>query len=98
MTAPPVPTPTVSPPVVGRTGPLPEAAVQLLIEQERERIARAVLGGTMRRLSQLGFDLAAISGQVGGPASGRLSRAVDDVDDILEELRAAVFELERRTP
>ncbi len=71
----------------------PERAVQ----RERERLARELHDLVMGRLTRLGFNLASTKSMVSGATAYRLEEAVEEIDQLLEELRRVVLDLPRRT-
>lgn len=68
---------------------------ELAISLDRERIARDLHDFVIQRLFATGMVLDAISGRADVPEKirSRVSRAVDDLDDTVREIRQAIFNL-----
>ncbi len=79
-----------------------EAASQMALLQDRERIARDIHDMVIQRLFAAGMNLQAVQSQAQPSyVRARIGTAIDDLDDTIRELRAAIFRLgqqgERRT-
>ena len=71
-----------------------ETAAQMAMMQDRERIARDIHDMVIQRLFAAGMNLQAIQGQAEPAIVGeRIGTAIDDLDDTIRELRAAIFRL-----
>ncbi|MCV6984349.1 GAF domain-containing sensor histidine kinase [Mycobacterium shinjukuense] len=71
-----------------------EQARQLTILAERERIARDLHDHVIQRLFAAGMDLQGTLARARSPeVTDRLTRTIDDLQAIIEEIRAAVFRL-----
>jgi len=71
-----------------------EAAAQMAMMQDRERIARDIHDMVIQRLFAAGMNLQAVQAQA-QPAivAKRIGDAIDDLDDTIRELRSAIFQL-----
>jgi hypothetical protein len=49
--------------------------------------------GVIRRISGVALTLASAASLVDGPAAARVHSAVDDLDALIRDIRASVFEL-----
>jgi signal transduction histidine kinase len=68
----------------------------LLVVEDRERIAREMHDTVIQRLFATGLSLAGIAGRVDDPeVAGRIQGAVDDLDDTVRHIRTTIFELQR---
>lgn len=68
----------------------------LLVVEDRERIARELHDTVIQRLFATGLSLAGIAGRVDDPElAGRIQGAVDDLDDTVRHIRTTIFELQR---
>ena len=71
-----------------------EAASQMALLQDRERIARDIHDMVIQRLFAAGMNLQAVQSQAQPPyVRERIGSAIDDLDDTIRELRAAIFRL-----
>lgn len=71
-----------------------EDARQLTILAERERIAHDLHDHVIQRLFATGMDLQGTLARARSPeVIGRLSRTLDDLQTIIEEIRTAIFQL-----
>lgn len=68
----------------------------LLIVEDRERIARDLHDTVIQRLFATGLALAGIAGRLDDPVlAQRVQSAVDDLDDTVSQIRSTIFELQR---
>jgi signal transduction histidine kinase len=68
----------------------------LLVVEDRERIARELHDTVIQRLFATGLSLAGIAGRVDDPElASRIQVAVDDLDDTVRHIRSTIFELQR---
>jgi signal transduction histidine kinase len=68
----------------------------LLVVEDRERIARELHDTVIQRLFATGLSLAGIAGRVDDPdMASRIEGAVDDLDDTVRQIRSTIFELQR---
>lgn len=77
---------------------LNEAERIMAIADDRDRIARDLHDTVIQRLFGAGLALQATLPLVPEPARGRLESTIDDLDDTIRELRAAIFSLQGSTP
>lgn len=69
---------------------------ELLVVEDRERIARDLHDTVIQRLFATGLALQGVAARVADPElSARLSAAVDDLDDTVRHIRTTIFELQR---
>src|SRR5690606_38814719 len=67
---------------------------RLLLAEDRERIARDLHDVVIQRLFGAGMGLQALSQTVGGPrAAARLTGIVDELDQVIADLRGTIFRL-----
>lgn len=67
---------------------------QQAMAQERERIAHDLHDTVIQRLFALGIGLQALPGQIQQEtASAKVSEAVDTIDDVIDDLRSAIYGL-----
>lgn len=72
-----------------------EQTRQLTVLTDRERIARDLHDHVIQRLFLAGMDLqGTIARTKSGPVAERLSRTVDDLQSIIDEIRTAIFDLQ----
>lgn len=75
---------------------LHERLADLLVVQDRERIARELHDTVIQRLFATGLSLAGLAGRVDDPELAlRLQASVDDLDDTVRHIRTTIFELQR---
>lgn len=75
---------------------LHERLADLLVVQDRERIARDLHDTVIQRLFATGLSLAGLAGRVDDPElARRLQASVDDLDDTVRHIRTTIFELQR---
>ena len=79
-----------------------ESATQMAMLQDRERIARDIHDMVIQRLFASGMNLQAVQAAAQPPmVAERIASTINDLDDTIRELRAAIFRLghhgERRT-
>lgn len=68
----------------------------LLVVEDRERIARDLHDTVIQRLFATGLTLAGLAVRVEDPeVAARLQEAVDDLDDTVRHIRTTIFELQR---
>ena len=77
---------------------LREAEQVVLVANDRERIARDLHDTVIQRLFGAGLQLQATMGSVDDHARQRLQTTVDDLDETIKELRAAIFALQGAGP
>ncbi|MBO0890994.1 MAG: GAF domain-containing protein [Acidothermales bacterium] len=73
------------------------AAESVLVYEDRERIARNLHDLVIQRLFATGMSIESASRMIGvdpRTAEGRLSRAVDDIDATIREIRSTIFALQ----
>lgn len=71
-----------------------EALAQVALLKDRERIARDLHDMVIQRLFAAGMSLQAIAGLIEPPtAADRVLSVIDELDDTIRELRAAIFRL-----
>ncbi len=69
---------------------------ELVVVEDRERIARDLHDTVIQRLFATGLTLSGVAGRVEDPdLAARLQEAVDDLDDTVRHIRTTVFELQR---
>lgn len=67
---------------------------ELAVISDRERIARDLHDTVIQRLFATGLTLQAVSSGVSDPAlTGRIGKAVDDLDQVVRDIRGTIFEL-----
>ena len=67
---------------------------ELAVISDRERIARDLHDTVIQRLFATGLTLQAVSGGVADTAlTARIGRAVDDLDQVVRDIRGTIFEL-----
>ncbi len=67
---------------------------ELAVISDRERIARDLHDTVIQRLFATGLTLQAVASGVSDPAvAGRVARAVDDLDQVVRDIRGTIFEL-----
>jgi two-component system, NarL family, sensor histidine kinase DevS len=72
-------------------------AERLSVYQDRDRIARDLHDLVIQRLYATGMSLQGTMPMIGRPeAADRVSRAVDDMDQTIREIRGAIFALQAR--
>jgi signal transduction histidine kinase len=72
-------------------------ATRLLVYQDRDRIARDLHDLVIQRLYATGMSLQGTMPMISRPeAADRVSRAVDDMDETIKEIRGAIFALQAR--
>jgi signal transduction histidine kinase len=68
----------------------------LLVVEDRERIARDLHDTVIQRLFATGLALAGVAGRIDDPQlAERVQSAVDDLDDTVSQIRTTIFELQR---
>jgi two-component system, NarL family, sensor histidine kinase DevS len=78
---------------------LARARADLVLVDDRERIARDLHDTVIQRLFAVGLSLqGALSRAVADPALERMRQAIDDIDDTIREIRSAIFALHTRRP
>jgi signal transduction histidine kinase len=75
---------------------LHERLQDLAVLQDRERIARELHDKVIQRIFATGLGLQANARLIEGPASTRILDAVDELDAIIADIRASIFDLEAR--
>ena len=75
---------------------LHERLQDLAVLRDRERIARDLHDGVIQRLFAAGMALQATSRLSPDEAAGRVEQTVDELDSIVNEIRATIFDLELR--
>ena len=71
-----------------------ETIAKVALLSERERIARDIHDMVIQRLFAAGMSLQAVVGMAEPPlVAERVSKAVDELDDTIRELRSAIFQL-----
>ena len=72
-------------------------AEQVAVFADRDRIARQLHDLVIQRLFATGMSLQAVTGMLpDGPAVGRVSQAVDALDETIRDIRATIFTLQSR--
>jgi signal transduction histidine kinase len=69
---------------------------EMMLVEDRERIGRDLHDNVIQQLFALGLSLQATYQVATGPTAGRLSSAVDVLDDVIREIRNAIFAANRR--
>jgi two-component system, NarL family, sensor histidine kinase DevS len=72
---------------------LARANEQLALLDERERIGRDLHDVVLQHLYGMGLTVQAVAARADGPTSGRLERVVDEIDQVIAEVRTIVFTL-----
>jgi two-component system, NarL family, sensor histidine kinase DevS len=75
---------------------LHERLQDLAVLQDRERIARELHDKVIQRIFATGMGLQAHARTVDGAESTRILEAVDELDAIIADIRASIFDLEAR--
>jgi PAS domain S-box-containing protein len=71
-----------------------ESAAQMAMLQDRERIARDIHDMVIQRLFASGMSLQAVQSAAQPPmVADRIAATINDLDDTIRELRAAIFQL-----
>lgn len=79
-------------------GLLRRAEQELLVSQDRDRIARDLHDRTIQRLFAAGLTLQGVQIRCEEPTlAGRIETVIDDLDDTIRELRSVIFGLHRRS-
>ena len=68
---------------------------QLEVASEHERIGRDLHDTVIQRLFALGMGLQSIQRLTTGPVAERIDRVVDGLDEVIRDIREAIFHLER---
>ena len=74
----------------GKPDGIPDADWVLVsdrLEREKDDLAEEMMDLAVRRLSEMGLALSAVSCLVHGPAQDRTNQIIDDVDDLIRDLR-----------
>jgi signal transduction histidine kinase len=72
-------------------------AERVAVFADRDRIARQLHDLVIQRLFATGMSLQAVTGMLpDGPATDRVSQAVDALDDTIRDIRATIFTLQTR--
>ena len=66
---------------------------RLGLVEERERIGRNLHDSVIQRLFATGIRLQSLSGQAEGRVAEHIADAVDELDDVIREVRATIFDL-----
>ena len=75
-----------------------ESATEMAMLQDRERIARDLHDMVIQRLFAAGMSLQAVQAQAQPAAvADRIAGVIDELDDTIRELRAAIFRLGQQT-
>ncbi len=74
-----------------------ESATEMAMLQDRERIARDLHDMIIQRLFAAGMSLQAVQSQALPPVAERIASVIDELDDTIRELRAAIFRLGHQT-
>jgi PAS domain S-box-containing protein len=78
---------------------LARARADLVLVDDRERIARDLHDTVIQRLFAVGLSLQGASSRAGDdPAFERMRQAIDDIDDTIRDIRSAIFALHTRRP
>ncbi len=76
---------------------LRRAEQDLLVSEDRDRIARDLHDRTIQRLFAAGMTLQGVQTRLQDPAlTARVEKVTDDLDDTIRELRSVIFGLHRR--
>jgi signal transduction histidine kinase len=75
------------------TAKLNERINELAIVGERERIARDIHDSIIQDLFGLGLGLQGLAMRIGARAAHELNAAVDQIDDVITQLRSLIFDL-----
>jgi signal transduction histidine kinase len=76
-----------------------EKLAQLAVYEDRDRIARDLHDTVIQRLFATGLQLQGVSRRItDADAVERVSRAVDELDGTIRDIRSAIFELRNRQP
>ncbi len=67
---------------------------RVAVIEDRERIAADLSEGVINRLFAVGMQLSSLAPTIPGPAAANLLRVVNQLDDVIAELRSAVFALQ----
>ena len=79
---------TSTPPVAGESHPANRPSDDLVPPQRRpDDLADELMDLAIRRLGEMGLSLSAVSCLVHGPAQDRTNQIIDDVDDLIRDLR-----------
>jgi signal transduction histidine kinase len=74
-----------------------QAAQRVALFADRDRIARDLHDLVIQRLFATGMSLQGATSLIrGGEAAGRVQQAVDDLDETISDIRAAIFRLQDR--
>ena len=71
---------------------------RLGLVEERERIGRNLHDSVIQRLFATGIRLQSLATQADGRVRDRISDAVDELDDVIREVRATIFDLGAAVP
>jgi PAS domain S-box-containing protein len=78
---------------------LARARAELVLVDDRERIARDLHDTVIQRLFAVGLSLQGAASRAGAdPALERMRQAIDDIDDTIRDIRSAIFALHTRRP
>ena len=78
---------------------LARARADLVLVDDRERIARDLHDTVIQRLFAVGLSLQGAASRGGAdPALDRMRQAIDDIDDTIRDIRSAIFALHTRRP
>lgn len=73
-------------------------AERIAVYEDRDRIARDLHDLVIQRLYATGLSLQSTTAQITEPkAAGRVSQAVDDLDETIKDIRSAIFALQSRS-
>lgn len=71
-----------------------ETVARLALSKDRERIARDIHDMVIQRVFAAGMSLQAVDGLIESPvAKERIASVTDDLDDVIRQLRQAIFQL-----
>jgi signal transduction histidine kinase len=74
-------------------------AERVAVYEDRDRIARDLHDLVIQRLYATGISLQGAVGLIGAPeVAGRVSQAVDALDETIRDIRTSIFELQARPP